>query len=272
LARGKRGGANRKRRRGVLKDVVSEYGSSFSSGLPDHKHTATGDGGNTLKPNTIVFTGAAPARSIDLTSFSTSSPYLDQFGNLHFPSATVGVNYQVLDKNAVVVGELFADGTKVVKTANQTLDDGSGNLTALGVVQDNKDPQSVYSAGTYTTSTVAFTSSGFGKAKVSRTGRVLVTITGTITTAVASIYMGLQGYHNTAGIPVAGTAVGTDTADGGQVTGMPTTTTQRIPFALTYIVTGLTIGTTYYFYLAALSQTATDAVTVSVTSFTANDI
>ncbi len=83
----------------------------------------------------IQFTGNGSGNTIDFTQLSTASPYFDSFLNFIFSNSVgaSGNNWNVSDVNSLSCFKVFVDGTKLVKTANNTLDDGSGNLTAVNI-------------------------------------------------------------------------------------------------------------------------------------------
>lgn len=75
----------------------------------------------------IPGTGGAHSATIDLTGNGTAAPYFDNDGNLHFPNAESGYNWNFNDVNSNKVLNVFTDGTKKITTAINTVDDGSGN-------------------------------------------------------------------------------------------------------------------------------------------------
>lgn len=87
----------------------------------------------------------------------------------------------------------------------------------------------------------AVTSTGFTP---NATGRVLITVSGD-TNCSSSDIVKTQIYYGTGAPPAAGAAE-TGTALGSNVQTKSTTAAFPIPFTLTYIVTGLTLGTTYW--------------------------
>lgn len=77
------------------------------------------------------------SRALDLTSITTSAPFMDSAGSLHFPNSLSGSQWDIWDKNSVSVFGIYTDGTKAVKTANNTLDAGSGAATFAGSITAN---------------------------------------------------------------------------------------------------------------------------------------
>jgi hypothetical protein len=80
----------------------------------------------------IAFTGN-PTRTLDLTATNVSSIYLDTYGNVKAQAtAPAGSNWHVTDNTNNNILSIYTDGTQKVKSFNNTLDDGSGNMTILG--------------------------------------------------------------------------------------------------------------------------------------------
>ena len=92
-------------------------------------------------------------------------------------------------------------------------------------------------------------------------GRVLVTIAGTIKQATAAAADTFQIYYGTGGAPTNNTAPG-GTAVGSTLAVTPANTTGYIPFTVTQVVTGLTVGTTYWFDLGVTTGSGSDALTM----------
>lgn len=113
-------------------------------------------------------------------------------------------------------------------------------------------------------STSSYTMQGLGKLLTpTTTGRVLVTVSGytfngTNVTAGAGIAYHIN--YGTGSAPVNGAAVTGTTINQTQASGNSTTTTSGdniMPFSTTAFVTGLTIGTTYWFDIAAIANGST---------------
>jgi hypothetical protein len=107
---------------------VDNNGNIFTQGAPSYSSPAVFGAG-------LHITGLdSNSRSIDLTSIGVTSPYLDSSFSFHFPNAASGDYWQIADRNGATVLKVFTDGTKVISTANNTLDNGSGAMTVLGLI------------------------------------------------------------------------------------------------------------------------------------------
>lgn len=102
------------------------------------------------------------------------------------------------------------------------------------------------------------------------TGRVLITASGDFYTATAVVGVIVGLYHGTGGAPVNGAAV-TGTADGAVVHGRSsgTTTLLALPFSISWVVTGLTVGTPIWIDLAFDTQNVADAANLADLTLTA---
>ncbi len=92
------------------------------------------------------------------------------------------------------------------------------------------------------------------------TGRVLVAWSGDIVENATAQTATLQMVYGTGAAPANGSAV-TGTAIGGELAWVSLTGQLTIPFALTYLITGLTPGTAYYFDIAGKSSAGTAQLT-----------
>jgi hypothetical protein len=125
-------------------------------------------------------------------------------------------------------------------------------------------------ASTVSTTLVMAGVGGTATITPSATGRVLITASGDCytATAVVGIIVGL--YHGTGGAPANGAAV-TGTADGAAVHGRSSGTTALValPFSITWVVTGLTVGTPIWIDLAFDTQNVADAANLADLTMTA---
>jgi hypothetical protein len=116
----------------------SGWDDVMTLGLNGNTNLTVNNGSNTLNGNTtfdsgvqIPGTGGPHNASIDLTGNGSAAPYLDNNGNFHFPNAggTSDV-WEFIDGDGNQVINVAVGGEKFVKSLNNTLDDGSGNMAA----------------------------------------------------------------------------------------------------------------------------------------------
>ncbi len=100
------------------------------------------------------------------------------------------------------------------------------------------------------------------------TGRVLFMISGDVGNATITTTISIQLYEGTGTAPVNGAAI-TGSAIGGLVKFITAAAAQRAPFAVAAIVTGLTLGTPYWFDVSLADDTAGTSTikNVSATAF-----
>ncbi len=146
---------------------------------------------------------------------------------------TIGTD--VPHDTATGAGALAAGGTAV----NSTEWGGAANDIASS------------SKGQYDTTTVGTPalSIGVGVAIAPSTTRVLVAASGIGYNATIDNSVSIYVYRNTTGVPAAGTSVGSDTLVEESEVFSPVAN-GIMPWNILYLVTGLTAGTTYYFYIA----------------------
>lgn len=92
----------------------------------------TAGGSATQTGSDLVLGNPGNGRTLDWTGLGTPAPYMDVYGNLRFPNATSGDNWNISDVSGNVVLTVYNDGTKVVETANSTLDNGAGGIITGG--------------------------------------------------------------------------------------------------------------------------------------------
>jgi len=85
------------------------------------------------------------------------------------------------------------------------------------------------------------------------TGRVMVMWSGDQTSNATAQTHTMQMVYGTGAAPANNTAV-SGTAIGGEVAWVSLTGQLRTPFSIAYLITGLTLGTTYYFDIACKSS------------------
>jgi hypothetical protein len=119
----------------VTTDILNVEGQSSLSGTFNMEGSSSFAGNITLTGSQgINFTGtSAPARTLDLTALNPSSIYLDTYGNVKAQStAPAGTNWHVTDNTNNNILSIYTDGTQKIKSFNNTLDDGSGNVSIIG--------------------------------------------------------------------------------------------------------------------------------------------
>ncbi len=118
------------------------------------------------------------------------------------------------------------------------------------------------------TDTTTYENTGFGAIAAPNacsmtpgsTGRVLIMWTGDITSNATAQTDTLQMVYGTGAAPANNTAV-TGTAFGGELAWVSLTGQLTVPFSLVGLATGLTVGTPYYFDIAAKGSAGTVALT-----------
>jgi len=98
-------------------------------------------GGSTTFSAAATFNGGTSipsGQSLTLAGSILSSGSVNQFFshdlNVHYPTAPVGTAWAIFDVNALPVFRAYADGTKVIATVNNTLDNGTtGASTTKGL-------------------------------------------------------------------------------------------------------------------------------------------
>lgn len=136
--------------------------------------------------------------------------------------------------------------TTQVANLNAATAGQAGNATQWGGA--NNDIQNLGNTATPTTTSTSYVSAGIGLSLAPSTTRIQVL--GMLTNDLGGVTAtsgGIAIYRNTSGVPASGTGVGSDTLIA-SVFGANTAT-----ISPAYLDTGLTAGTTYYYYVAIAS-------------------
>jgi len=127
----------------------------------------------------------------------------------------------------------------------------------------------VYSGGNITTASTTFVSTGLGVGDAAgftpkKTGTVLMTLTSSMSNNTANDGFQDAIFYNTTGLPLAGTAVGTDTLVAKAQIPSASVANERRIMAIVALVKGLTPGVTIYPYIAHSAITGGTASTSGV--------
>jgi hypothetical protein len=145
----------------------------------------------------------------------------------------------------------------------------AGANTILGRAKASSE-KTVTSAVKGTTSTTAVMMGLAGSITPTNSGTVLIIVSGTISNSKKATSSLVQLYIGTGSAPANATTL-TGTAQGTQIRATVTTdSVQDVPFAVNAVVTGLTIGTTYWIDLALASSNT--HVTASIKSLSISAI
>jgi hypothetical protein len=99
-----------------------------------------------------------------------------------------------------------------------------------------------------------------------RSGKVVLTIVGSMASSVAAAAAQVVLFYGTGTAP-ANAAAPTGTSVGGQITGNSATTNYNLPFTASGLVTGLVLGTQIWFDLRLNSSSGSSTASVVVTGF-----
>lgn len=229
--------------------------------ITDNRYQGMHTGGSTvgLSADTVardypsqVPTAFSPAVSMLQTSWMTGAP-------VSTPSSTVGATwvYDTANKHPWVYNPVTAawEGVAPLKSTNATYQASPSNP-----------------AGTTNTTTGVMMGLA-GAITPNGSGKVLMTITGNVSNATSTGFGGaVQARYGTGPAPVNGGAiVGSSFGGTANLRYTSASTSEVVPFSCTGVVTGLTLGTTYWLDLA-LAATGGGTATVTNLSITAVEI
>jgi hypothetical protein len=83
----------------------------------------------------VNFTGSGSNGVVlDFTAANSTGPYIDSNFNVSFPGAVAGDGWNMVDNSGTSVLGVSTGGTRTVSTANNELDNGSGDMSVAGTL------------------------------------------------------------------------------------------------------------------------------------------
>ncbi len=147
--------------------------------------------------------------------------------------------------------------------------DDAGNAIALSNGEATAQSSPADPAGS--TSTTGVMMGLAGSITPATTGRILFMITGDVGNTGNAITVTIQLYQGTGSAPANGAAI-TGSAVGGAQKFITAAAAQKVPFGVCALVTGLTLGTAYWFDVSLASSSGAQTSTIKDVSVTAFEI
>jgi hypothetical protein len=233
----------------------------------------TGNSGITSVTN---FIGTTDSKSLRFRTNNIERMIIDSIGNIGMGITTPTALLQLKGGTAAASTAplKFTAGTNLTAPENGAVEyNGTHLYITIGGTRYQLDQQNLLKANYQstpadpagTTSTAGVMAGLAGSITPGFSGRVLIIISGDIGNPSANAGGNLQIRYGTGGNPANGAAL-TGTAVGGQISEISNSGVNRMPFSCNAIVSGLTIGTTYWVDIGQANYNSSGTVTITSVS------